>query len=61
MNASQEKELRNMIASLKIEKNDLQEQKAELNAEHDLRIEAINERINVINIKLVELKEGLPD
>lgn len=59
MNISQTNELKNMIISLKIEKEDLQNQKIELNAEHDLHIEAINARINIINTKLVELKEGL--
>jgi hypothetical protein len=61
MNNAQTQELKNMIASLRIEKDDLQAQKIELNAEHDFKIDAINARIDLINIKLVELREDLPE
>lgn len=59
MNTAQTNELKQLLVSLKIEKQDLQAQKVALNAEHDEKISAINARIDVINAKILTIKEGV--
>ena len=59
MNNEQKDKLRQMLASLRIEKQDLQAQKVELNETHNATITAINDRIAVINKEILSIKEGI--
>ena len=59
MNQTQTNKLRQMLASLRIEKQDLQAQKVELNETHNSTITAINDRIAVINQEILSIKEGI--
>lgn len=59
MNADQIAAIKQLIRSIKIEKQDLQAQKIELNETHDTAIANINARIDVINAQILTLKEGI--
>ena len=59
MNSTQENALKQRLVSIRIEKQTLQEQKAEINAERDTAIANINARIDAINTEILTLKEGL--